>query len=1347
MSIEPRADSVPARPRRDKNHPTSEPPGWTVRSVLEAGKRVLVLGVSVAMMLAIAVLPVPAATADTAPVDPANPATPLTVSADALPTVQIDGVAWQQLVVGNTVYVVGNFTTARPAGSAPGSNTVTRNNILAYDITTGKLNTTFVASLNAQAKAITVSPDGSRIYVAGAFTAVNGVSRPYVAALNPTTGALITSFAPNVNSRVYALAATNTSVFMGGWFSGVGSVSRPHLAAVRASDAALLSWNPVVAGGDVNNMVISPDSTKVVVGGNFTSINGSSNPGYGMAALDTSSGALLPWAVNGLVRNGGTQASIFSLTSDGTNVYGTGYVYGSGGNLEGAFSASWDGGKLNWVEDCHGDSYGVYASDTAVYTVSHDHYCGNIDGFPQTSPKWTFHHALAFSKATTGTITDDPYGYYNYAGTPRPSLLPWFPDLDVGSFTGQSQAAWTINGNSQYVILGGEFPTVNGTAQQGLVRFATKNIAPNKQGPVLTGSAMNPTVLSLAAGTVRVAWQANWDKDNENLKYDVIRDDHQTTPIFTTTKASTFWKRAAMGFQDTGLVPGSTHSYRIFVTDPFGNIARSDGVTVTVASAGNMSAYANDVLADGAGSYWRLGEGSGSSLVDWAGWSDAVAGTGVTRGTPGAIAGDTNTATTFDGTVNGSAATQTAIPGPDVFSAETWINTTTTSGGKILGFGNNPTGNSNNYDRHIYMDNAGHIYFGVYTGSTDTLRTAGTYNDGQWHQIAASLGANGMVLYVDGKRVGQRGDVIQGQPYSGYWRIGGDSISSWPGGPSSDYFRGAIDEVSIYPSIISLQQVQKHFTDSGRTLNIPVAPADNYGKAVFQAAPDLYWRLGESSGTTAADSSASDNPGTYVDGVTLGGPSGIAGTTNTSASFNGTSGLLSSANVFSNPTTYSEELWFNTTTQQGGKLIGFGDQPTGLSNGYDRHVYMETNGALTFGVWTGQTNTITSPQSYNDGKWHHMVATQSSGGMKLYVDGTVVGTNPQTQAQVYSGYWRVGSDRTWGPQPYFAGAIDEVAIYPVALSDADVANHFALGSAGQVANQSPVAAFTSSSANLVASFDGSGSSDPDGTVASYGWDFGDGTAAGSGVSPSHTYAAAGTFQVKLTVTDNQGGTGSVTKPVTVTALPLAQDGFARIVANGFGKADVGGNWTVSGGNANFAVNNGSGKMITAKGVQLSAILGSLSSTSSDTQVKLALDKLSDGGGFFTTVIGRRVSGAGDYLAKIWISKSGAMTLDLKSTAGGTETTFKSITVPGLTYTAGMQLQVRLQVSGTSPTVVRAKVWNTAAAEPSDWQVTATDSAGAMQSAGSVGVMTYLSGSATNGPVTLSLKDWVTRRAD
>ncbi len=111
----------------------------------------------------------------------------------------------------------------------------------------------------------------------------------------------------------------------------------------------------------------------------------------------------------------------------------------------------------------------------------------------------------------------------------------------------------------------------------------------------------------------------------------------------------------------------------------------------------------------------------------------------------------------------------------------------------------------------------------------------------------------------------------------------------------------------------------------------------------------------------------------------------------------------------------------------------------------------------------------------------------------------------------------------------------------------------ALGQTPPVPNQAPVAAFTSSAVNLAAAFDGSASSDPDGTVASYGWDFGDGSAAGTGAKPVHTYAAGGTYQVKLTVTDNRGGTASVVNPITVTApaptAPAAPTGVAAVAGN------------------------------------------------------------------------------------------------------------------------------------------------------------------------------------------------------
>ena len=85
------------------------------------------------------------------------------------------------------------------------------------------------------------------------------------------------------------------------------------------------------------------------------------------------------------------------------------------------------------------------------------------------------------------------------------------------------------------------------------------------------------------------------------------------------------------------------------------------------------------------------------------------------------------------------------------------------------------------------------------------------------------------------------------------------------------------------------------------------------------------------------------------------------------------------------------------------------------------------------------------------------------------------------------------------------------------------------------ANQAPVASFTFSCTNLACSFNGTGSTDDVGIV-SYAWTFGDGGTA-TGVTPSRTYGAAGTYSVTLTVTDGGGLTGTQTKSVTVTSGP------------------------------------------------------------------------------------------------------------------------------------------------------------------------------------------------------------------
>jgi PKD repeat protein len=89
-----------------------------------------------------------------------------------------------------------------------------------------------------------------------------------------------------------------------------------------------------------------------------------------------------------------------------------------------------------------------------------------------------------------------------------------------------------------------------------------------------------------------------------------------------------------------------------------------------------------------------------------------------------------------------------------------------------------------------------------------------------------------------------------------------------------------------------------------------------------------------------------------------------------------------------------------------------------------------------------------------------------------------------------------------------------------------------------VANVAPVANFSFTTSGLTASFTDA-STDSDGSIASRSWNFGDGGTS-TATNPSRTYAAAGTYTVQLTVTDNGGASNSTTRSVTVTAPPSNQ---------------------------------------------------------------------------------------------------------------------------------------------------------------------------------------------------------------
>ena len=118
-----------------------------------------------------------------------------------------------------------------------------------------------------------------------------------------------------------------------------------------------------------------------------------------------------------------------------------------------------------------------------------------------------------------------------------------------------------------------------------------------------------------------------------------------------------------------------------------------------------------------------------------------------------------------------------------------------------------------------------------------------------------------------------------------------------------------------------------------------------------------------------------------------------------------------------------------------------------LSTNFDRQIYMTNDGRILFGVNQGAKVTLSSVAGLNNGQWHQVVGTQGPGGMALYIDGVRVATNTTTGAQAYQGYWRIGGDNLagWPSRPlsdYFAGNLDETAIYSAALTTAQVAAHY-----------------------------------------------------------------------------------------------------------------------------------------------------------------------------------------------------------------------------------------------------------------------------------------------------------------
>jgi len=134
------------------------------------------------------------------------------------------------------------------------------------------------------------------------------------------------------------------------------------------------------------------------------------------------------------------------------------------------------------------------------------------------------------------------------------------------------------------------------------------------------------------------------------------------------------------------------------------------------------------------------------------------------------------------------------------------------------------------------------------------------------------------------------------------------------------------------------------------------------------------------------------------------------------------------------------------------------------------------------------------------------------------------------------------------------------------------------------------------------------------------------------------------------------------------------------------------------------------------------------------QVRAGADKAATGGGIYLTVQPRVLTNGDKYFADVRLVAGGGVAVTLGRTVAGTDRFLQTRTAAGLAVVPGALLNVRVQATGASPTVLRAKVWAVGSDEPEAWTASVTDSTAALQAAGGIGLHTYLSGSATNAPV-------------
>jgi YD repeat-containing protein len=373
------------------------------------------------------------------------------------------------------------------------------------------------------------------------------------------------------------------------------------------------------------------------------------------------------------------------------------------------------------------------------------------------------------------------------------------------------------------------------------------------------------------------------------------------------------------------------------------------------------------------------------------------------------------------------------------------------------------------------------------------------------------------------------------------------------------------------------------------------------GEVIATSGVHNYWRFGEKSGSTFADAVGS-SPATAQGGFALGATGALEGDLDTAATFDGATGAASANVDLSATSQLTLEFWLNWAAYANDDDLALEFTPNfnNINGGFlvDPNAG-EMGGKFGVGLGRGESRNNVYFARPSAGAWHHyafVFDTTAPAAQQIipYVDGKPIsyeklntGIGAGKFANSTLSFMSRNASALFGK-----GNLDELSIYSRALTGTEIGAHFQASRT----NKLPQASFTVSpnpaTTNTQVSFNGSASSDPDGTIVKYEWDLdGNGsyeTNTGSTPTTTSSYPTEGNRQVGLRVTDNGGAVETTTRTLVVqqnapqasfTATPNPAATNAQVNFNGSASFDPDGTivkyeWDLDG-NGSYETNTGS----------------------------------------------------------------------------------------------------------------------------------------------------------------------------